>query len=299
MLATPYLYETLEWEHMLRDPTVVVKEGKAIRGSAKDWITRNENVRHIKMVHVRQHDIADCPRTLLTDLRRPLRLPFVRIDYQHETPYDRFYTCRRCPLLNDLAPRRLVLTTLGAEYFPSPLANRPIEDIVLHFNLPKNLPKTKLSGPVMRYYAKRLIVILSLSEDENRQGSQLQRDSNLNQVISRLANYLTYIVLDYVFRSAVLVNFDTLNDHSVVDAKGVFETAYRARFEERQAVAKAGKDTRPIDRDHSTSARLASISHSFISMKEYLTTFDWEGVYTKAEVDRMLKEPALKLGEEE
>ena len=153
----------------------------------------------------------------------------------------------------------------------------------------------------MRYYAKRLIVILSLSlsEDENQQGSQLQRDSNLDLVISRLATYLSYIVGNCVFRSAVLVNFDTLDDHSVVDAKGLFETAYKAGFGERQAVAKAGEDTRPTDRDHSTSARLASISHSFISMREYLTTFNWEGVYTKAEVDRMLREPALKLGEDE
>lgn len=155
-----------------------------------------------------------------------------------------------------------------------------------------NLGHTDHPAWYWRYRPKRLIIILSPSGYANRQGSQIQADMNLNSHMAELANNLAFGI-DYCHMppsAIILVNFDKSNEHLTTEAGDLFEGIF---IEETQARLKDRED-----RGHVTRAKLASLSHSFISMREYLTTFDWEGVYTKAEVDRMLKEPDPRLGEE-
>jgi len=93
----------------------------------------------------------------------------------------------------------------------------------------------------------------------------------------------------------VLVNFTQLDDKDLfptAHAKETFEALYRRADNEFQA-----RGWRLGSRhEWRTPAELASVSTKFITMKEYLTEFDWDGVYTEDEVAELLKEEESRNG---
>ena len=105
--------------------------------------------------------------------------------------------------------------------------------------------------------------------------------NGVSYLASRLASST---VLCLVRRKVVMVNFgkfDDLLDSSTVNRKGTFEAMCRKSID--------SMGSSPSTNFKRTAAE-ANAAVKFITMKEYLKEYDWNGVYTQNEVDNLLQE---------
>lgn len=86
----------------------------------------------------------------------------------------------------------------------------------------------------------------------------------------------------------IMVDFDASYEDLSTNARAHFEPALHRRMKEGIRWLEC---MRPSDKSYyRSSAEFALVTPKFITMREYLTNHNWEGVYTKTEVDKMLKE---------
>lgn len=137
--------------------------------------------------------------------------------------------------------------------------------------------------------AKRLFVILSHLDD----GTPAHDGRTMGERTLRGMTYMAYILARSCrFHQSppevILVNFgkiEELLDSSTADRKGSFEVLCRKRIDSytpRFYTAERGQTWR--------TAAEANAAVTFITMKEYLKEYDWNGVYTQEEVDDLLQE---------
>ena len=293
-LAAPLLYEVMEWKDMEQDPLQVLNKGKALRGRNAQWLTMITEVRHIRMVNFRPHDREECCKTGKLIRQRPINMPILKVnlsdcqggsvlEYNHGE-------CRECPLMLDFAPRKVVITSHGNYDESRPTYSRyaAVEELVFSVNLRQSDRRYFYSS--LNGQAKRLVIILSLANYAAILGSaRLSPDDCLTRDMTNLAESVAWSTLSRNSASEIMmVDFDASNQKLSGNAKACFEPAL-------QRVMKEGirwlECLGPSDKSYyKSSAEFALVTPKFITMREYLTNHDWEGVYTKTEVEKMLKE---------
>lgn len=88
----------------------------------------------------------------------------------------------------------------------------------------------------------------------------------------------------------IMVNFEASNEDLSTNARAHFEPALKREMKEAIDILEDMGSSEKSHYNYKSSAELALVRPKFITMREYLTNHDWEGVYTKTEVDKMLKE---------
>jgi hypothetical protein len=289
-MAGPLLYEVLEWKDLKKDPLQVVNEGKALRGRTAKWLNLNTEVQHIKMVNFRPHYAKDCCKSGKLVRQGPIHVPVLRLSGSRRDGF-----CRECPLLRDLSPRKVVIASSEGYsdiLYSSHAPSAKVEDLVVSISLRQsNGCSFHFNGP-----AKRLVVILSLAEYADRgKNNRLSRNDCLARDMRELAWEVAQCArYRHSAGEVLLVDFNRSYEYLPVDARTLFEPALNKKLQHAQDRT---KDLRPSDRSYYKSRdEIAAITYNFITMREYLTDHDWKGVYTKLEVDRMLKEDAQESG---
>jgi hypothetical protein len=292
-LAGPLLYEVLEWKDLKKDSLQVVNEGKALRGRNAKWLTRNSEVQHIKMINYQSHDATDCCKSGKLMRQGPIYVPVLRLSGGRRHAF-----CRDCPLLRDLSPRKVVIVPCGGYgdlHYSSHAPSANVEDLVVFISLRQSDGRSfDLHG---HGQAMRLVLILSLANyAAGYKNTRLSRDECLARDMKELAwQIVQYVQTRNSANEVLLVDFTRSHENLAVDAKTLFEPALKKEVQ----YAQARIDDRPSDRSYYKSKdEIASITYNFISMREYLTDHDWKGVYTKSEVDKMLKEDIQESREE-
>jgi len=289
-IAAPLLYEKLDWKHMKREPLRLIKEGKGevIRRGALDLVTKETELQYIKSIEIQAHSQHDCPLPSGRTRQSPLKVPILRI-LMDGNGYQRSTRCieqRLCPVSRGVIAKKLVI--IPAEYCGQIHLDRSNDGMVQD-----HVVKTELFQHPnqsvhlhLKSKAKRLIVILARFSRDYSFCSFYPIPYFLEHLARLLARSRRY---RYSPQDIVLVNFAQLDAKHFTPTShpgGTFE-AYHDRvdtqFQTENWMLEAGDEWR-------TPAELALVSTKFITMKEYLTEYDWDGVYTENEVAELLKE---------
>ena len=287
-IAAPLLYEKLDWKHMKRDPLSLIKEGKGrvIRRGALDVITKEKELQYIKSIEIQAHSQRDCPLPNGRTRQGPINVPILRILMDEDGSTQRGKRCieqRLCPVSRGVIAKKLVI--VPGEYCGKIHLDRSNDGMVQDHVVKADLYQLSYQ-PVplqLESKAKRLIVILA----------RVSRHYPVFPLLSHLECVARLLARSRRYRCSpqdlVLVNFDQLDaKHSApVSHPGqTFEALHNrvdTQFQIQDWMLEAGNEWR-------TPAELASVSTRFITMKEYLTEYDWDGVYTEDEVVEILRE---------
>jgi hypothetical protein len=292
-IAAPLLYEKLDWKHMTRDPMRLIENGKGtvITQGVLEMSTKEEELQHIKFVEVQSHSHDNCPFPSGGARQEPLTVPVLRIVMNGRQSHDDD-TClerRLCPLLKGLATKKLVVFSRS---YDRPIkvdrseAGPPQEHVVKIEVFPVNCLGLNLH---LESEAKRLIIILEHFERAIPRHASNETHM-IRQCVFHMATQLVFSRrLRYPVQSFVMVNFAQLDAEYLLPEShpgGTFEALCNKIDNESQPEI---WDIGPRQAWR-TLAERASVSTKFITMKEYLREYDWNGVYTTDEVAELLKE---------
>jgi len=287
-MAAPLLYEKLDWKYMKRDPLRLIKEGKGnvVMRGALDLVTKETELQYIKSIEIRAHMRGSCPLPNGRPRQAPLNVPILRIlmDDDGSTRYGNECLERRpCPVSRGVIAKKLVV--VPGRYCGKIHLDRSNDGMVQDHVVKANLyyPSYQFVPWQLDSKAKRLIVILAPIHRGDLTNNFFNSLDFIARLLARSRRYR------YSTRDIVLVNFAQLDAaHFPVASHpgGTFEAYCNkvdTQFQTEDWMLKAGDEWR-------SPAELASVSTRFITMKEYLTQFDWGGVYTEDEVVEILKE---------
>jgi hypothetical protein len=273
-LAGPLLYEVLDWKDLEKDPLQVVNEGKALRGRNATWLTRNSEVQHIKMINYQPHDATDCCKSGNLIRQGPICVPVLRLSGGQRHAF-----CRECPLLLDLSPRKVVIVSsadYGYLHYSSYAPSAKVEDLVISINLQQSdVHSFRFKGQ-----ARRLVLFLTLANyADGYTYTRLSRDDCFARDMRELAwQVVQYVQTRHSASEVLLVDFARSHENLSVGAETLFEPALKKEVQ----YAQARIDDRPSDRSYyKSSDEIASVTYDFITMQEYLTNHDWEGVFNQ------------------
>lgn len=274
---------------MERNALGLIRTGNIIKEGISDIDSKDTELRHVKSVELQQHSAHTCPLKDAGTRQSVLEISTLRIVRIYQRGRPACFDNRNCPLSRGLSAKKLVVMT-DTNYIGNPLRldrfneGRLVDHVILIDYCPNNY-YTQVS---YRSRAKRLLVILSsLNTGTPAQVRSVISDwalSSMSHTAGRLARSCR------VHQSppeVIMVNFgklEELSGTSTADRKGTFEAMcrnYIDRYSPSTRSAARGQIWR--------TAAEANAVVKFISMKEYLTEYDWDGVYTPEEVDDLLQ----------
>jgi hypothetical protein len=203
---------------------------------------------------------------------------------------------RTCPILKNIAPKKLLLipNSHHAKIHFGRLNDEYLEEVVVHVNVHMNAwrPHALDGAP----FSKRLVVIVrnfSYTDSPGRVqegGNRLEGDLDgfgprgwagvlaQSLVVCGRRNW------NWILREIVVVNHDELNGIRGQQGQPVtFETCCRDRL------AAERLRTQSTASNGSSTSTPSEVDYKFISTKEYLKGYDWEGVYTDQEATGLLE----------
>lgn len=289
LLAAPFLYEELDWKHMARDPLKLVREGHA--GSEQSWdiVAKNIELRHIKTIELQQHPTGHCPLKGDSNRLIPLNITTLRI-VMRNTEWSRKHCLRdeNCALVGVMSANKVVVSTDCSNHGVRLNQYNGLSsgDQVMKLDLrQKDLWDPRLHS---QSRAKRLIVILSLATwDVQFHPLQFHNEAIRNCQSKMAKEMADDIIYGRPSREMVMVNFDALATRLVspaADTIETFESIFKKTFDDRLASS-------PLSEFEAGLPSVKFITPvRFITMKDYLTEYDWNGVYTEEEVAGLLEE---------
>jgi len=286
-IAAPLLYEKLEWKHMERNALGLIKKGNIIKEGISNIISKDTELEHVRSVELKRHPTHTCPLEDAGTRQRVLEVSILRIIMSGQMGKPACLENRNCPLSRGLAPEKLVVVT-NTKYDYSPIRldrfnEGRLVDLVVHitYSRRQHYPQIEYKSK-----AKRLFVILS--HLDNTPGFiGLGMEYWALDVMSHTAHMLARSCRSHQSpREVIMVNFGILelSDTMTANRKGSVEAMCRNsidRYIPNTISAPRGQTWR--------TAAEANAAVKFISMKEYLQEYDWDGVYTPEEVDDLLQ----------
>lgn len=293
-MAAPMLYEKLEWRHMMKAPLRKLDTESVIEEGREDIITKEMEFGFIKSIEIRSHPREECKCYGVFNWEGVLPIPILRVVlYQTYRDWDRSVFCLtdvRCPLLERLAPRKIVMVADGRDIgvtLGSAINNQDIEE---HVIIITKLPRHTRSHAVLpvKGRPRRLVVIASPEEGL----LPHHQESNYHRAIQKMMNILAdQLALHGRLPSSlceiVLVNFDSLEEgcsDPIAHPKGTFETICNkavTNFDPTSCYSPGGR--------WRTAEEAAQVTYKFITMKEYIASHDRTGEYTLKQVTQLLK----------
>ena len=299
-VVAPLLYEKLNWEYMQRNPLKLVKEGNVIKiGSGIN--TKADDLRHIKYIELQHHVVKECAGKVERGQLPSLEIPIVYIDLtkSSEDNYPNYHyglDNQRCHLLQFQRADKVVVS-VNADHAPTSLRRfriGSVEEQVVKLKLdflPNLWRRPYLHSEST---ANKLVIILSPAAQDTYATTSPYNDQVMRHCMSVWADHLARdSKIRHSSSDIVMVNFDEIENRMVshpADFAGAFERMCKDtidRFNPRDYIKPNGQRWR-------TASEAASVSIKFISMKEYLTNYDWTGIYTKEEVAKLLQAKDLK-----
>lgn len=296
-LAAPYLYEKLAWKDVQRGALEMVgRQGKKDIGNE----AKTDALQHIRVVELHPHAFFVCPHPIHATLRRQdiIVVPALRVDTSKLCPTIFLglvsLSGRSCCTLARLAPKRLVIVTDDCEDggTPSPhldrLNTQHLEEVVVHVNIHVRQWPSCILG--IATPSKRLVIIVrpyghiyNDSNSERDDGLEDYQDGTGREGWARdLAHRIVKLAWDqHTSRDIVVVNHHELDGGQPVG----FERWCR------DLLASGLRDIlSPRDTSSTTPMTFKLATLKFITTKEYLTEYDWEGVYTDHEAASLLEQ---------
>jgi hypothetical protein len=291
-LAAPLLYEKLDWKGWKEGHWPVAVNSKDHRGRIVKAGSSEEELRLIKTIELRHHFVKDCPRSFGARYRRqPLKLPVLHLwvgqmDATLRTEYDSAkaicLTGVSCSLLAELAPRKIVVRTDGYCNNPTIHWGRINQDQlncqVVQLDLSQThrwaLPEIPLES-----VAKRLVIVLTPPRDF----------TALFATVTRTVAACMWVIAAQLSTKRRLQNFPSdivLVNFGVLDAQ--FPTNPSGKFEDICKIANSAPLAREKGVVYKTESEMKLVTFKFVTMREYLTTYDWHGEYTKEEAAQSL-----------
>jgi hypothetical protein len=292
-IAASLLYERLEWTHMERNALGLIKKGNVIKEGKSNIVSKKTELQHVKSIELIPHPHHTCPLQDVVTRRNPLAISILRIattdDEKGYLGYRRKPECLRrrdCPLFRGLTAEKVVTITstkvipICIDRFNEYNEGRHV-DHVIRLRYPEiwYVPHVHVKSR-----ANQIVIILSHTDDDSRHDDQHREWAQRGRE-SLAAALATSTRFNQTPREIVMVNFgklDDLLDPSTVNRKGMFEAMCRMRIESIGSL--------PVTHEFKRTAAEANAAVTFITMKNYLNEYDWNGVYTQEEVDTLLLE---------
>ena len=276
---------------MKRDPLRLVKEGNVIKRGKGDMISKEDELRLIQSIEIQKHQssASGCGSTLSRARQAPLEIPILRIWMSdHLSSGPTFTGCLEyvvCPRLKGLSAKKLVVITNGADPKLSLVrANVGMFDehvVDLRACVLDNL------GPNLHLEieARRLVVIFSLCDKSCRSEGYPTRNDWVLEWSTRIsAQIASYSRLRHSACDIVLVNFSDLDYPA--NPKRSFEALCKASFDDFDY-----DDWSLSETEHwRPASEVANVKFKFITLKEYVTDYDWNGVLTEERAAEILQQ---------
>jgi len=277
---------------MERNALGLIRKGNVIKEGIANIISKDTELQYVRSVELKRHTAHTCPLKDAGTRHSPLGISTLRIVVRDEKTSQEWGkpTClenRNCPLSRGLTVEKLVVIT-NTNRNPISLDRfneGHIADHVLHIEYCRNAYYPQVG---YESKAKRLFVILSHLEDAKAtfggSGPRRLALSGMSYMADNLGKSCRFHQSP---REVIVVNFGILEkllDPTTADGKGTFEALCRKsidRYTPMTYSAVPGQTCR-------TAARSNAVL-KFISLKKYLTEYDWDGVYTPEEVDDLLQ----------
>lgn len=302
-LAAPLLFGKLDWNAWKEGLWPVVSKN---RGNGRGVVQAESNVddlRLIKTVEMEHHYVKDCPRSFGIRYRRQpievsvLRLMADRTEDIARLEYDSAKAvCIQgvsCSLLAEMAPRKIIVHSDGYRHNPAVHWGRINQDRldshVIQLDLSLSVGWTAPTVPLAAQ-AKRLIVVLTPPkfypvQDYRTTGNAI--DVCKVMIACHLGMYCR---LRNSAADVILVNFGVLDRVRRTNSVETFEDLYRKMI----TVVRVPLVPPPKGAIWKTESALKLVTFKSVTLREYLTTYDWNGEYTEEEAARLLAEEVEK-----
>ena len=245
-----------------------------------------DDLRLIKTVEIEHHFVKDCPRSFGARYRRqPLDLSILQITANQTQGEGVCIEGLSCSLLAELAPRKIIVRSNGADDSNSTVHwGRINQDNVACHVLHLDLSDSRGWGrPYLPFVfgTKRLIVVLTppkqyMATDET---PSAEDQVGMDEVAIQLS---IYCQIDGAASEIVLVNFGVLATLTPGLTAEVF--AMICTRSKHVPMATMGPWRSKIAEE------INLVTFMPVSLREYLTTYDWSGEYTEEEAAEMLAE---------
>lgn len=297
-LVAPMLYEKMDWEDWKGGHWPVVAKDKGNGRGAVQVESNVYDLRLIKTVEIQHHFVKDCPRSFGIRYRRqPIEVSVLRLMADRTEDIARLdYGSAKAvciqgvsfSLLAELAPRKIIVRSDGSRHNPAVHWGRINQDRldshVIQLDLSHSEDWLEPMVPLASR-PKRLIVVLTPPE----QYAVLGHPATAKMIgvcIVMIACHLgMYCRLRHSASDVVLVNFDALDVRFPTNPLGTFEDACRKMMLLRVPLVPPPKGA-----IWKTESELKLVTFKSVTMREYLTTYDWSGEYTENEAAKMLAE---------
>jgi hypothetical protein len=285
-LAAPFLYERLDWKHVERNALRLDKVGRR-KKDRSDIVPKEEEVKHIRSIEITRHASATCPMNVNRSRQDPLVVPLLRVDASKDDhlgliPSNTCLGERTCPILKNIAPKKLLLIPnsrhekihfgrLNDEFLEDVIINVNLYDVGTHSGIFESLP-----------VSKRYVLVVSASEPiENDDESVLEVEyGTRHEDFSRQGRL---IVL--VWHLAMSARHG-LSSWLLVSCFGDRDVAHEPTPKDLQMLDDVV--SRTPGRSWTELGRVLRTAKG-MEMGDYLSSPDWQGVYTDDEVAQMLE----------
>ena len=201
---------------------------------------------------------------------------------------------QRCHLSHSQRANKVVVC-VNTDDDPTPLRHLNISSVEEHVvKMKTNIHSWGTHNLYSESRAKRLVLILSPANQDTSSTTSSYHDQELWECMDIWADHLAFHCNIRQSSSDIfMVNFDDLENRMITqsaDLSGAFERLCRQTIDQFDA----SDYLTPKRLQWRTASEAASVSIKFIAMNEYLTNYDWTGVYTKEEVVELLQVEDLK-----
>ena len=280
---------------MERDPLRLVKEGNVIKRGKGDMITKEDELRLIQSIEVLDHQPSKCTSKPTRARQGPLVVPILRIRISdHLLPYmwNRGCLARNvCPHLKGLGAKKLVIITDGAD--SSVHLDRANVGMVDEFvvDVSSRLMDCEYPDLHLRIEAKRLVVLFSPDNIPYWPTYTRTNDQVLmwSSAVSR--QIAMYARLRHSACDIVMVNFRDLDSIlKFIGATANQPPSFEALCKEDFDSFNYHEWDLPRYQHWRNASEVSTVKYKFISLKEYVTNYDWKGVFTEERAAQILQQ---------
>jgi len=293
IIAAPLLYEKLEWKHLEKNALRLVEVGNAIETGRMNIVTKEVELRYIKSIELQNHSVTKCPLHDGPNAQIQLDLSTLRVLMNDNLMINNSERCcmglEDCPLVKALAAKKLVIVTNGKH--EAIRLNQDIDWQLEEYIVHLKLRSCEWEGPTLHLVnkAKRLVFILTNLVDVIPLSGYVNKNKWLRSRAEEIAMQLAYYSqLRHSPNEIVLVNFRDLNDRYIRTPNTSIRSFEDICQKELDDFVPSRWNLQP-GTYWKTAAESALVSYKFVTLREYLTDYNWEGVYSEEEVAALLR----------